>query len=382
MPEKVESEGKASSMSWVKSKKREPVDLEEFKDLDEDSVLQTLTEEEIKELDEAIDPENLLLPIHLRNKDQTTKEPTGPFDRPHLLNHLQKQAEESDIGKDYVPYKKETRGRVWKPKERPKRDQAPMLPDDLSDVLENASEEELLELAACLGIHSMLTQNQSHTVDDATTGKTLKGSGLKKYKPGIVKATKIKKPDLTAKNELNIEEAMGKLKGNDPKLDTLNLNNHADVTPEILEEVIKQLETNTNLQRLYLANTRMTDRVAKLLGAALSKNYTLKSLNMESNFLTGEGIMAIVRVIETNKTLKELKLSNQSAIVGCKVEREIVTSLAKNTTLLNFGMGFDTQGPRITCAEILVRNNDFLRKERTEAEEQYETIEEEDEGED
>ena len=110
----------------------------------------------------------------------------------------------------------------------------------------------------------MLTQNQSHTVDDATTGKTLKGSGLKKYKPGIVKATKIKKPDLTAKNELDIEEAMDKLKGNDPKLDTLNLNNHADVTPEILEEVIKQLETNTSLQRLYLANTRMTDRVAKV----------------------------------------------------------------------------------------------------------------------
>ena len=45
--------------------------------------------------------------------------------------------------------------------------------------------------------------------------------------------------------------------------------------------------------------------------------------------------------------------------MGSKVEREIVTSLAKNTTLLNFGMGFDTQGPRIACAEILVRNNDF-----------------------
>ena len=52
---------------------------------------------------------------------------------------------------------------------------------------------------------------------------------------------------------------------------------------------------------------------------------------------------------------------SQSAIVGSKVEREIVTSLAKNKTLLNFGMGFDTQGPRIACAEILVRNNDFRK---------------------
>ena len=83
----------------------------------------------------------------MRNKDQTTKKPTGPFDRTHLLNHLQKQAEESEIGKDYVPYKKETRGKVWKPREKTRREQPSMLPDDLSDVLENASEEELLELA-------------------------------------------------------------------------------------------------------------------------------------------------------------------------------------------------------------------------------------------
>lgn len=44
-------------MSWVKTKKKEPINLDEFKDLDEDSILQTLTEDEIKELDEAIDPE-------------------------------------------------------------------------------------------------------------------------------------------------------------------------------------------------------------------------------------------------------------------------------------------------------------------------------------
>ena len=110
----------------------------------------------------------------------------------------------------------------------------------------------------------MLTQNQSHSAEDGFTGKMLKGSGLKKYKPGVVKATKIKKPDLTAKNELNVDEAMEKLKANDPSLVTLNLNNHADVTAEILEEVAKQLKTNTNLQHLFLANTRMTDRTAKV----------------------------------------------------------------------------------------------------------------------
>ena len=32
--------------------------------------------------------------------------------------------------------------------------------------------------------------------------------------------------------------------------------------------------------------------------------------------------------------------------------------MEKNTTLLTFGMSFDTQGPRIRAAELMVRNND------------------------
>ena len=48
----------------------------------------------------------------------------------------------------------------------------------------------------------------------------------------------------------------------------------------------------------------------------------------------------------------------QSAIIGSQVEQKIVNSLEKNKTLLSFGMSFDTQGPRIRAAELMVRNND------------------------
>lgn len=46
----------------------------------------------------------------------------------------------------YVPFEKKVRGRVFKSKERQKAS-VPLLPDDLSDVLDGASEDELLELA-------------------------------------------------------------------------------------------------------------------------------------------------------------------------------------------------------------------------------------------
>ena len=43
----------------------------------------------------------------------------------------------------------------------------------------------------------------------------------------------------------------------------------------------------------------------------LHDNTTLQSLNIESNFITGEGMMAIVKALANNTTLLELKIDNQ-----------------------------------------------------------------------
>lgn len=379
-----------SVMSWLQQKKGR-VDLDEFKDIDEDVLVETLSPEEIADLNAAIDPENALLPVNERQANQTNKASTGPFDRQHLLNHLEEQAKNEKERDDYVPYKKETRGKVWRPKEKSaKKEPEPMLPDDLSEVLDNATEEEMLELAAILGVHSMLTQSQSNWAEKPDAGKALRGSGLKKYKPGLVKATKIKKPDLTAVNELNVSKAMDQLKNNDPKLTSLNLNNHPEATAKVLQDIAEALLTNTSLKHVHLANTQMTDRIAKLFADVLNKNKTLETLNLESNFLTGVGIMEVMEALETNTTLQALRLSNQCSVIGSQVEQKMVNSLQKNKTLLNFGMSFDTQGPRIRAAELMLRNNDSIRQERVEndvnedeeEEDDDEEEEEDDDGED
>ena len=94
---------------------------------------------------------------------------------------------------------------------------------------------------------------------------------------GVVKAAKIKKPDLTAVNELDLSKAMDQLKSNDAKLTTLNLNNHQEVTTRVLEEVAKALKSNTNLKHLQLANTQMTDKTAKVAIASTLKSYFINS---------------------------------------------------------------------------------------------------------
>lgn len=54
--------------------------------------------------------QNAMLPAGFRQRDQTKKSPTGPFDRSALLDHLEKQALEHEDREDLVPFTGEKKG--------------------------------------------------------------------------------------------------------------------------------------------------------------------------------------------------------------------------------------------------------------------------------
>lgn len=64
----------------------------------------------IQHLYAFIDFQNALLPAGFRQKDQTTKEASGTFDREHLLAYLQKEAMEHQDREDIVPFTGEKKG--------------------------------------------------------------------------------------------------------------------------------------------------------------------------------------------------------------------------------------------------------------------------------
>lgn len=43
----------------------------------------------------------------------------------------------------------------------------------------------------------------------------------------------------------------------------------------------------------------------------LQENTSLQSLNIESNFITGDGMMAVIKAMASNATLMEFKIDNQ-----------------------------------------------------------------------
>lgn len=52
----------------------------------------------------------------------------------------------------------------------------------------------------------------------------------------------------------------------------------------------------------------------------LRVNKSLKSLNMESNFITGAGILALIDALRDNEALTELKIDNQVSVLQCSFE--------------------------------------------------------------
>ncbi|KFW03888.1 Tropomodulin-3, partial [Fulmarus glacialis] len=332
-------------------------DLDKYKDLDEDEILGKLSEEELKQLEtvlDDLDPENALLPAGFRQKDQTAKKASGPFDRERLLAYLEKQALEHKDREDYVPFTREKKGENLKrmcilnivridfpPPVSP--------PQNKSSQICCA----LLSAIAILGMSNLITNNQFCDVVGSSNGID------KDSFSNIVKGEKMLPVFDEPPNPTNVEETLQRIKDNDSRLVEVNLNNIKNIPIPTLKEFAKALETNTHVKNFSLAATRSNDPVAVALADMLRVNTKLKSLNIESNFITGVGILALVDALKDNETLTEIKIDNQRQQLGTVAEVEIAKMLEENTKILKFGYRFTQQGPRARAAAAITKNNDL-----------------------
>lgn len=345
-------------------------DLVEYKDLDEDELLGNLSETELKQLEtvlDDLDPENALLPAGFRQKNQTSKSATGPFDRERLLSYLEKEALEHKDREDYVPYTGEKKGKIFIPKQKPVQtftEETISLDPELEEALTSASDTELCDLAAILGMHNLITNTQLCSVMGSSNGVD------QEHFSNVVKGEKILPVFDEPPNPTNVEETLKRIKENDARLVEVNLNNIKNIPIPTLKDFAKTLETNTHVKHFSLAATRSNDPVAVAFADMLRVNKTLKSLNMESNFITGNGVLALIDALRDNETLTELKIDNQRQQLGTAVELEMAKMLEENTNILKFGYQFTQQGPRTRAANAITKNNDLVRKRRIEGDHQ------------
>ncbi len=163
------------------------------------------------------------------------------------------------------------------------------------------------------------------------------------------------------------DDLLEQVRSDDPELTELNVNNSDAIKTDTLIQFAEGLRSNSHIKTFCLANTRADDHVAFTIAGTLRDNSTLTSINLDSNHLTGKGILAIVNSLQHNSTLMELRFHNQRHICGGKTEMEMAKILRDNSSLLKLGYHFELAGPRMTMTNILSRNMDRKRQQRLEA---------------
>ncbi|XP_069667964.1 leiomodin-3 [Haliaeetus albicilla] len=398
-------------------------------DIDEDEILANLSPEELKELQcemevMAPDPE---VPTGMIQRDQTEKPPTGSFDHRSLVDYLywqkasRRMLEDERVPVTLLPSERsaaeETEGKAGgsgqaaggrvsgaEGKERhyknehlsnsgmqfgeTKKDGSHKEREEEEDEKEEAEEEEEEEEdegedETKLETKETYTNENRHSDQTSKKPGTESGESTEKPNENEKKISKLNIPKklaldtsfmkLSARpsgNQTNLEESLEKVRKNNPDVKELNLNNIENIPKEMLIDFVNAMKKNKNVKTFSLANVGADDNVAFALANMLRENRSITTLNIDSNFISGKGIVAIVRCLQYNETLTELRFHNQRSMLGHQAEMEIARLLKANPTLLKMGYHFELPGPRMVVTNLLSRNLDKQRQKRQEEQRQ------------
>ncbi|KAL1505836.1 hypothetical protein ABEB36_005304 [Hypothenemus hampei] len=340
-------------------------DLSVYDDVDVDTLLDKLTPEEINILAKEVDPDDSFLPPSQRTSYDCDKKPTGPLNRRQLIEHINREALETPDRPEAVAYVAGViRGKKWNPPPPPQNqiDADEKIQIDLGDeyehALTNASQEEIIDLAAILGFHSMMNQDQYHA------SLLNKGQPVGLGWDGITKASKPKIFPMDPPNSTDVDDSIRRVQNDDPKYIDLNWNNIKNISDEKFNNLFEGLEQNTHLETLSLSNTGLTDRGAEKLAQALENNNHLRVVNVESNNITPLGVVRLIKSLLKQKSVEEFRATNQrTQILGNKIEMEITQLIEKNPTILRLGLHLEYNDARHRIATHLQRNIDTIRKD-------------------
>ncbi|NXC12276.1 LMOD3 protein, partial [Corythaeola cristata] len=400
-------------------------------DIDEDEILANLSPEELKELQcemevMAPDPE---VPTGMIQRDQTEKPPTGSFDHRSLVDYLywqkasrrmledervpvtllpsERSTVEETEGKDggggevagrRVPgaegkerhYQNEhlsnsgtqfgetNKGGSDKGREEKEEEEEEAEEEEEDDEEEDGEEDET-------ELETKDTYTNENCQSDQTSKKpgTESGEITEKTDENEKKISKLNIPKklaldtsfmkLSARpsgNQTNLEESLEKVRKNNPDMKELNLNNIENIPKEMLIDFVNAMKKNKNIKTFSMANVGADDNVAFALANMLRENRSITTLNIDSNFISGKGVVAIMRCLQYNETLTELRFHNQRSMLGHQAETEIARLLKANATLLKMGYHFELPGPRMVVTNLLSRNLDKQRQKRQEEQRQ------------
>merc|ERR1712012_136981 len=237
------------------------------------------------------------------------------------------------------------------------------LGDEFELALNDASTQDMVDLAGIMGLHSMINQEQYHHALGSKTFREEEFDAETGW-DGVTKATALKVYPAEEPNRTDPVEVLDKIKTGDEEQTEVNLNN-VEVSEKQFLDIFEALKENKVLTNFAIANTSLTDWAAANLCHTLENNETLESINVESNNITPSPLAKLFESLNMTQSVTEFKAMNQAAqIMGNKVEMAITKSIEKNKTLLKVGIQFEYPDCQNRVAVHLQKNLDRIRIKR------------------
>uniref|UniRef100_A0A9J2P125 Tropomodulin n=1 Tax=Ascaris lumbricoides TaxID=6252 RepID=A0A9J2P125_ASCLU len=215
----------------------------------------------------------------------------------------------------------------------------------------------------------MMNENRMISWEEAE--QILGGSSYNEpIKSSLPEQTRPTEPD----NDTDVDDSIQKLLQNDPKLKEINLNNMKRTPIPQVKRLIAAIRDNTFLEKLSLANMGLYDSNVEEIRLGLQplidvveKNSTLKAVNLETNYLSGDFFAKLFQAALKNQTLEEVKAVNQGVTFSTTSEKEIIDAIFANRGIIKVSINLRLPEGRHKIENAMLRNGEIKRVLRRQA---------------
>jgi len=177
------------------------------------------------------------------------------------------------------------------------------------------------------------------------------------------------KKDHKTKKRNVIQQIFDKIEINDPEVISLELTGDMvflSMRKKDVLETASSFANNTHLKTVKMNRLNLDDAYAKALAASI-KSSSIEKLDLNSNNIGSDGIIAIISSLVDNKHLVEIQIRHQTKHMAFTDEEELINLLSDNETISKVGIDMRSQTARAKLYTLLQNNRDKQRKARVAA---------------
>uniref|UniRef100_A0A1I8ECS4 Tropomodulin n=1 Tax=Wuchereria bancrofti TaxID=6293 RepID=A0A1I8ECS4_WUCBA len=223
---------------------------------------------------------------------------------------------------------------------------------DLMDAIQALGEQEqndeVKELLKMMSDNRIISWEEAEQIMGCSTYKG-------PIKSSLPPQTRPMEPD----NDTDVDWSIQQLQMDDPKL------KQRTPIPQ-LKRLLSAIKNNTHLEKIALANMEQLYALQPIFDVVAS-NTTLKSINLETNYLSGDFFARLFKAALVNQTLEEVKAVNQGVTFATAAEKEIIDAVFQNRGLTKVSINLRLPEGRHKIENALIRNQEIRRVLRRQA---------------